>query len=53
VRHCLFAQSDSEWSFCPVIAKMPADMQWMDPLAERQRFELRQCANDKIIVTPW
>lgn len=36
---------------CPVIAKMPADAKWTEPLTERPRFELRQCGGDKIIVT--
>lgn len=47
----LLAQSKPEWSSCTVIAKMPADAKWIEPLNDRQRFELRQCRGDKIIVT--
>jgi hypothetical protein len=49
----ILAQSSSEWSSCSVIAKMPADMRWMERLDERQRFELRQCGGDKILVTAY
>jgi hypothetical protein len=44
------AQSPSDWPSCPVIAKMPADIKWMEPLDKRQRFELRQCGDDSIVV---
>lgn len=29
---------------------MPADAKWTEPLSTRQRFELRQCSGDKILV---
>ncbi len=46
----LLAQSGSEWQSCPVIAQMPAETRSMEPLDQRQRFELRQCNGYKIIV---
>jgi len=49
----LLAAQPSEWQSCPVIAKMPADMRGMGPLNERQRFELRQCRGENIIVTAY
>jgi len=45
------AQTTSEWVTCPVVAKMPADMRmWTEPLDEQQRFEIRQCETDTIVV---
>jgi hypothetical protein len=49
----LLAQPTEETLSCPVIATMPADAKWMEPLMNRQRFELRQCGGDKIIVTAY
>jgi hypothetical protein len=49
----LFAQSGSEWQSCPVIAKMPAETQATKPMDQQQRFELRQCHGEKIIVTAY
>jgi hypothetical protein len=49
----LVAQSRSEWQSCPVIAKMPAEMRSMEPLDQRQRFELRQCKGENVIVTAY
>ncbi len=45
----LVAQSRSEWQSCPVIAKMPAEMRAMEPLDQRQRFELRQCRGENVV----
>ena len=49
----LFAQSESEWQSCPVIAKMPAENRNMEPLDQRQRFEVRQCQGERITVTAY
>jgi len=46
------AQSGSEWQSCPVIAKMPADLRGSD-VADQQRFELRQCNGENIVVTAY
>jgi len=35
---------------CPVIATLPADINWTEPLESRQRFQLRQCYGALVIV---
>jgi hypothetical protein len=47
------AQSAPQWKSCPVISKLPADLNWTEPLDHRQRFELRQCGGDRVIVTAY
>ena len=49
----LLAQSGSDWQSCPVVGKMPADLQNMKPLDQQQRFELRQCLGENIVVTAY
>jgi hypothetical protein len=49
----LTAQSRSEWQSCPVIAKLTTDMRNMEPLNQQQRFELRQCRGENVIVTAY
>ncbi len=49
----LFAQSGSEWKACPVIATMPAETRAVEPLNQRQRFELRQCNGENIVLTAY
>ena len=49
----LLAQSDSEWQSCPVLAKMPTETGAMEAIDRRQRFELRQCKGENIIVTAY
>ena len=34
-----------------MIATLPADVNWTEPLEQRQRFQLRQCGGDLVIVT--
>jgi hypothetical protein len=39
---------------CPVIATLPASLlDWTEPLEQRQRFELRQCGGDQVIVAAY
>lgn len=45
------AQPSADWKSCPVIATLPADLNWTEPLERRQRFQLRQCGGDLVIVT--
>jgi hypothetical protein len=47
------AQSQSDWKACPVMATLPADLDWTKPLEHRQRFELRQCNTGLVIVTAY
>jgi hypothetical protein len=35
---------------CPVIATLPADTDWTEPLESRRRFQLRQCHGDPVLV---
>ncbi len=49
----LAAQSRSEWQSCPVIAKLPAEVRNLEPMDQRQRFELRQCKGENIIATAY
>ncbi|MBN8733206.1 MAG: hypothetical protein J0L64_21900 [Acidobacteria bacterium] len=45
------AQPNPNWKACPVIATLPADMNWTEPLEERRRFQLRQCEGHIVVVT--
>jgi len=44
------AQDNPNWRACPVIATLPADMDWTEPLEQRRRFQLRQCGGDPVVV---
>ena len=45
------AQDSPNWKACPVIATLPADMNWTEPLEQRRRFQLRQCEGHIVVVT--
>ena len=45
------AQDKPGWKACPVIATLPADMNWTEPLEQRRRFQLRQCEGHIVVVT--
>lgn len=47
----LAGQSAPAWESCPVIATMPADLSSAEPVRDRQRFELRQCYGDHVVIT--
>jgi len=45
-----FAQGVPDWRACPVMATLPADTAWMEPLEARRRFQIRQCGGDPVVV---
>jgi hypothetical protein len=49
----LWGQPTAKWESCPVISRMPAGLNSTDPLEQQQRFELRQCGDELVIVTAY
>lgn len=45
------AQDNPSWKAGLVIARLPADPDWTEPLEERRRLQLRQCEGRVVIVS--